>query len=278
MLIVSRRYLRAAVTKAQAQVALSVGDLRGVKYEGGQLVFDRQHHDPVAAKTLVSMATGAALSIQFAGTGQPVRVTSDDLDRINQHSRLDLAEADVAVFEDYAAHSLRATKPVRFTQRALEALAAEYIKGRTVLMHHDQRHPIGATYHADVVQATHNDVEASWLRIKWYGVLKDASQKRSQDLMDCRTGVMRYTSIRFDGGNWQYHEDEVSGAYVYWYEIDIDETGVTPLTAIEVSRVGLGAMQGASDALAQSDTRDDDPSDSLSPADSAPRRKPFIIA
>ena len=216
---------------------------------------------------LVSPA-GVQLSMQAGG--DRVEATADDLRLINEHhSAQELTADDVVVFQDYACSTARIPfPPIRFTRAYLDRMAELAAQGRSVLFEHDEQQPIGTTFAADVVSATVRGVTADWLRIRWYAVLSDqTSAERRQRVQDCRTGILRYTSIRAMGGTWDFQETEVpDGAggttWDYHYLVDTSESA----NLGEVSRTFLGASTGAGDHKFSAKAGEISPDSSIQPA------------
>lgn len=187
------------------------------------------------------------VSLAMQAQGEVIEASDDDLALINErHSAQELAAGDVVVFQDYALHNQRLVyRSLQFTTGALEHLAGRAQAGRTVLFDHRHTAPIGAVFAADIVQATVRDIEARWLRLRWYAVLTDQTDDaRRQLVQDCRTGVLRFGSVGMRGGDWQFQEIETDDGFDFWYTIDADDT----LEMLEYSRVYMGAAQGAGDA------------------------------
>lgn len=192
-----------------------------------------------------SRVLASELTLRMQTAGQAIAVSADDLRVINgTHSGAELAEAEVAVFQDYAANDVRVDMPpIRFTRAALRKFADHAIQGRSVKLDHG-RTLVGATFAADVEETTVREVAAHWLRLRWYAVLNDqTSPERRQDVQDCRTGVRRFGSIGMFGGDWQFQEIEGPDGFEYFYDIDDDDS----LWLREYSRVDLGAVAGAGD-------------------------------
>lgn len=187
---------------------------------------------------------GVALAMQAPGA--TVAVQDDDVRAINErHSAEALEAGDLVVFQDYALSSRRVSdRPLQFTTAALEKLAALAAAGRTVCFNHDKDEVIGATFAGDVAEATVRGVEASWLRLRWYGVLTDqTSEGRRQRLLDCRTGTLRFGSVCVVGGEWDFVEVEGPDGPEFFYLIDDDDS----LNLYEYSRCYIGASTGAGD-------------------------------
>jgi hypothetical protein len=238
----SRRFFREPVA---AHLVASVREMPGVKYEAGQLLFDRSLHTEESVRLLMSHLKGEQLRVQFQGVGKRVQVTEADVALINErHSQVELTIEDLVVFEDYAANDVRTRRPLRFTQAYLKAIVPSYEQGRTFLLHHRETFPVGATFAAKVTKATVRGIDANWLVIRSYAVIKGASPERLQHIQDMQTGVLRYASIEARGGNWQFMEVELpDGTHDYFYEIDASADA----EGGELSRVYLGAMYGAGD-------------------------------
>ena len=191
--------------------------------------------------------SGVHVDLAMQDAGEAIEATTDDLRTINaRHAGQELAAEDVVVFQDYALSSARMNdRPIQFTRAALERLADEFSAGRSVCLGHNHDHVIGATFAADVVDETVRGVEASWLRIRWYGVLTDqTSEARRQTLQDCRTGVLRFGSVGVWGGAWEFVELEGPDGPEFFYLIDASDD----LMGREYSRVYFGASTGAGDS------------------------------
>ena len=190
-------------------------------------------------------ASGLQLAMQAPGT--VIELADDDLSVINdRHSAQALTAEDVVVFQDYALPNVRANdRPIQFTTAALSKLASHAEAGRTVLKGHVWDSVIGATFAGDVVEETVREIQASWLRLRWYGVTTDqTSPERRQHLQDCRTGTLRFGSVGVVGGDWEFVEVEGPDGWDYFYVIDDSDD----LTLREYSRVYYGAMTGAGDS------------------------------
>ena len=191
---------------------------------------------------LRALSPGGTNYVDFEGQGEQLSASSSDLRIINQrHSSEELQAEDVEIFERYVANDQLMRRPLRFTKAALERFAESFREGRTVLLDHDERRPIGHTFAADVVKARVRGISANWLRVKFYAVTKGASEQRLQDIQDVKTGVRKYDSIEARGGKWTYMEEKISGETVGFYEVD----DAPDLEAGELSIVYLGAVKGA---------------------------------
>lgn len=208
--------------------------------------------------------TGLQLAMQTSA--KVIEATDEDLRVINErHSAQELTKDDVVVFQDYACSTARVVRPpIKFTRAYLDRMAEKATEGRTVLHDHREDRHIGTTFQADVVTSTVRGVEAEWLRTRWYAVLNDqTSDERRQLIQDCRTGVLRYTSIRALGGSWTFTELEGPDGPEYFYEID----DAADADLGEVSRVYKGAVSGAGDhKFSAKETTPLNPSDSPKPS------------
>lgn len=216
---------------------------------GGRLDIDGRYR-PDEAALLRLRANGEPLRVPFLAAGEPIEATDSDLRIINdRHSSVELSRDDVVVFRDFAVNDRLAKKPVKFTHAALERFGNLFTEGRTVLLHHDDAHPVGTTFGAELVEREVRGVEATWLAVKWYGVTADASPERLQDLRDAQTGVLRHSSIRPLNGEWTFKEMEAPDgeSTISFFLID-DNPDAPPserLDVVELSRVHLGAVDGA---------------------------------
>lgn len=226
---------------------------------GGNVEIDARRYTPEQARLLELRASGKPVRLRFQPAGQAASPSSEDLQLINErHSSVELTEDDIIVFQDYAVSDRVANKPIRFTEAALERLAESYTSGRTVLFHHNDEYPVGTTFAAEVAEETVRGVEAKWLKTRWYAVTKNASEQRLQDIQDAQTGVMRYASVGIFGGQWEHVEtDAEDGEHSVRYFLIDDNPGAPRterLDGREMSRVYLGAMEGAGDSSFSSTT------------------------
>lgn len=175
------------------------------------------------------------------------------LEAINQnHSDITLQPEDVEIFRDYAVHDLGPQSgmrlPIRFTLAALQKLGEDFRLGRTMNVHHNGERQVGATFGMSIERETEvRGVTANWLAVDWYAPTVEASEQRMQDITDMQTGVLRYTSIEFAGGERSEERMETGEGQSYFFEIDTkDEGGFRDeLEAEGIARVALGAVRGA---------------------------------
>jgi hypothetical protein len=68
-----------------------------------------------------------------------------------------------------------------------------------------------------------------------------------QDITDAQTGVLRYTSIEFAGGDWTEESMETPDGKDFYFLIDTSdgESFRDQLEAEGIARVALGAVRGA---------------------------------
>jgi hypothetical protein len=207
---------------------------------------------PSELQTLRSRAQqGERLSANYeTRRTESLDATDSRLETINErHSDIELQPDDVELFRDYAVHDLGPTegmrRPLRFTLGALQKLATDFGRGRTMNVHHNGERQVGTTFGAEVLRSQEvRGVEASWLAVDWYAPTLDASEQRMQDIRDMQTGVLRYTSIEFSGGNWE--ERQLNSDSEFYFEIDTTGGAFREeLEAEGIARVGLGAVRGA---------------------------------
>lgn len=226
-----------------------------------------------------SHVSSSGLQLAMQAPGAVIELADDDLTVINErHSSQELTAEDLVVFQDYALSNVRANdRPIQFTTAAIEKLAAHATAGRSVLKGHNRDAVIGATFAGDTVEATVRDVEATWLRLRWYGVTTDqTSPERRQRLQDCRTGTLRFGSVGVVGGDWEFVEIEGPDGWDYFYMIDDSDD----LTLREYSRCFMGAATGAGDAkfAAGADSGSSDDTATPPPSSSpAPATKPQVL-
>lgn len=232
-----------------AEAALRALAGAGVQLSAGADVLARQLPASGAAgsgRFAGSRVAPSGLQLALQAPGSVIATADDDVRAINdRHSAQELASSDVVVFQDYALSSARISdRPLQFTTAALRKLAALAEAGRTVCFNHDVNEVIGSTFAGDVAEATVRDVEATWLRLRWYGVLTDQTgPERRQRLQDCRTGALRYGSVHVVGGAWDFVEVEGPEGPEYFYLID----DADDLNLYEYSRCFIGASRGAGD-------------------------------
>ena len=194
-----------------------------------------------------SHVASSGLQLAIQAPGEVVTLSDDDLSVINdRHSAEELTAEDVVVFQDFALSNARVSdRPIQFTTAALEKLATLAEAGRSVCFNHLYGEIIGATFAGDVAEATVRDVEATWMRLRWYGVDNDrTSPERRQRLQDCRTGALRFGSVGVQGGAWEFVEVETADGWDHFFLID----DADDLQLREYSRVFFPASQGAGDA------------------------------
>lgn len=243
----SRRYLKAPLPE---RLAAGARGIPGVEYRDGQVFFDRSIHSEETAEVYVRHLRREHLAAAFQGAGKRTKVTAEDVRLINErHSEEELTAEDIAVFERYSANDVPMRRPLKFTRRALDKLAADYEEGRTVLLDHHDHRPVGRTFAADVVEETVRGVRGHWLRVRFYAVTKGASEERLQAITDIRTGIRTYDSIGFVGGTWDFRELDAGGRTVSFFEIDDDPEAETRIEGWELSMVHIGAAYGAGSGI-----------------------------
>ena len=238
-----------------AEAALSALAGAGVQLAAGASALA---HELAAGPVSGSRVASSGLQLAMQATGEVVAVSDDDIRAINdRHSSEALSADDVVVLQDFALSNARISdRPIQFTTAALHKLAACAAGGRTVCFNHDWSDVIGATFAADVTDATVREVEATWLRLRWYGVVNaDTSPERRQRLQDCRTGTLRFGSVGVWGGNWEFVEVEGPDGFDYFYLVD----DADDLELREYSRVYFGASAGAGDAKFRASGRPSSP-------------------
>jgi len=236
------------------EVTLHSGGPTIITRQGSSAQANNQPSDlPKELQSLRSRAqSGGQLSVTYKTRRTTTLDTTDDrLAVINEHhSNIELQPGDVELFRDYAVHNLGPgegmRKPLQFTEAALRKLGSDFQEGRTMNVHHNGERQVGTTFGATVERNTEmRGVEATWLAVDWYAPTLDASDKRLQDIRDMQTGVLRYTSIEFAGGEW--NEQSLSASERPFFEIDVTDDGHfhDRLEAEGIARVGLGAVRGA---------------------------------
>lgn len=257
--------LRLAATSS-ALLALAASRLTGVTTDEDGATFDDRYSPDLAKLALdVASAThgGGALQLgaRFESVGQVVKPTALDLELINRHSHVTLDASNVVVVVDYAANDALMRRPLRFTKRALQKMAADFNEGRAYMLDHNtgdsffgsSSDPIGFTFTADVVEETVRGLKANWLRVRSYMPTVDASPERLQKIADVRTGVRRFCSVTVAHGEARYVEppkDAATGDDFAFFELD-DNPDAPPfrrLEGYELSRVYLGAVRAAGDS------------------------------
>ena len=112
--------------------------------------------------------------------------------------------------------------------RAWEALREDEIACRALGMNPTviklSAFTIGATFAAEIREDTVRGQKANWLVVRHYVVTKGASPERLQHVSDMRFGVLRYTSISFSGGAWEYVEGP-GGDYFFRVDDSDEATG-----------------------------------------------------
>lgn len=216
-----------------------------------------EREPPEELQSLRSRAQeGERLSMQFQSRRtESLQATTDRLETINtQHSDRELAEDDVVIFRDFAVHNLGPQtgmrRPLKFTMGALEKFADDFRQGRTMNVHHNGERQVGTTFGAQIERnATVRGIEANWLTIDWYAPTVNASEQRLQDITDMETGVLRYTSIEFAGGDWEEETMEAPSGDDWFFLVDDNAgAGRERLEAEGIARVALGAVRGAGTA------------------------------
>ena len=206
-------------------------------------------------------------NIPYIGRSTRLSAGPDVMDRINRNSDVDLSADDVAVFEDFAANDQRMDRNLRLTRGALDRFAKHGREGRSVLLNHDDEKPIGHTVAGRTEDAKVRGQSGRWLVLQWYAVKKGASEQRRQRIRDVETGVIRYSSIGAEGGDWTTTTKELeSGESVSFAEIRPEQSPTDQsLQLRELSRVHLGAVHGAGTATGtQSSLSADEPALELS--------------
>lgn len=201
-------------------------------------------------------ADGDVLSARYR-TRETVTLEPTDsrLEQINDaHSDITLQTDDVEIFRDFAVHDRGPAegmrRPLQFTQAALQKLGSDFQRGRTMNVHHNGERQVGTTFGAELLENKEvRGVTATWLAVDWYAPTLHASEQRMQDITDMQTGVLRYTSIEFAGGDWQEQQMEMpDGNSEFFFLVDAaDENGAFrgQLEAEGIARVALGAVRGA---------------------------------
>jgi len=182
------------------------------------------------------------------GRVEQLQASAEDVQQINERHGLDLSSGEVELFRDFAASTgpMRG-KRLRFTTAALERFVNVFQTGRPYVLHHNPDRFVGSTLRAQIVEDTEvRGFSGDWLAVDWFAVLRDATDRRRQDLMDVRTGL-QYTSIRFTGGDWEMISEEVGEDETRFMLVDDNPDGDSfeRLDAKHVSRVELGAVKGA---------------------------------
>ena len=182
------------------------------------------------------------------GRVEQLQASAEDVQQINERHGLDLGSGEVELFRDFAASTgpMRG-KRLRFTTAALERFVNVFQTGRPYVLHHNPDRFVGSTLRAQIVEDTEvRGFSGDWLAVDWFAVLRDATDRRRQDLMDVRTGL-QYTSIRFTGGDWEMISEEVGEDETRFMLVDDNPDGDSfeRLDAKHVSRVELGAVKGA---------------------------------
>ena len=197
---------------------------------------------------------GSVLTARFEHRQTRALDASDSrLETINaQHSDMTLQPEDVEIFRDYAVHTLGPQqgmrRPLSFTLAALQKLGDDFKQGRMMNVHHNGQRQVGTTFGATLERDTEvRGVTADWLAVDWYAPTVNASEQRMQDITDMQTGVLRYTSIEFGGGDWTEKTMETPDGKDFYFEIDTNDGGSfrDQLEAEGMARVALGAVRGA---------------------------------
>lgn len=206
---------------------------------------------PTELRTLRSRAqSGERVSAQFQSRQTTnLDTTESRLETINRlHSDRELGADDVEIFRDYAVHDLGPQegmrRPLQFTTGALQKLASDFQQGRTMNVHHNGERQVGATFGATIERNMEvRGVEANWLAVDFYTPTLNASEQRMQDITDLQTGVLRYTSIEFAGGNWE--ERQLNDQFFFEVDANGEDAFAERLEAEGIARVSLGAVRGA---------------------------------
>lgn len=247
--------IEAGEQSTEKEIHLSVGGPNVIIERDSSPDNTTDQHVPQELQTLRSRAqSGERVPAHFE-TRRTASLDATDgrLETINtQHSDIELQPEDVEVFRDFAVHDLGPRdgmrRPLQFTTGALQKLAQDFQAGRTMNVHHNGERQVGTTFGAEVLRREEvRGVEANWLAVDWYAPTVDASEQRLQDIADMQTGVLRYTSIEFAGGDWQESELEMDGETQFFFRIDTNGTSTfrDRLEAEGIARVGLGAVRGA---------------------------------
>ena len=230
-----------------------VPELEGLKYHSnGEFQFDGRLYTRQMAETVVLHSVGAKVddSLPYKLAGGTVQAGEADLGVINESHALRTLEAgDVRLYDRYVINDAPTRGGLIFTQRALKKFAADFKQGRTVLMYHDTRQPVGRTFKASVSKATIREVQGNWVKLRLYIPVKDEEGERIQEtrfpvsMLD--SGVLAFDSIGFGGGLIQGIRVGEGKNERFYLQVDDDPSAQFRLEAGEVSFVFMGQVRGA---------------------------------
>lgn len=197
---------------------------------------------PIAAGVTPEDFAGDSVET-FAATSRAA--TDSDLELIRKQATGEVDPSEVLIFERWVANdAVSRSGSIRLTARLLGFLAADFNRGRSVLLDHNYSRIVGRTLRAETVEAKREGVSATWIRVTGYMPVRPDLAGVAQDL---RLGVLAYDSVGFMGGNLQVVDMEVPGlkGTRKVLEIDWDAKSESPLVTLETSFVYLGALRGA---------------------------------
>ena len=230
-----------------------VPELEGMVYhENGEFQFDNRLYTVGMGQNVVLHAMGALVddSLPFKLKGGMVEGSADEMALINdQHSLRKLEAGDVRIFERFVINDQPTRGSMIFTKAALKKFAKDFDQGRTVLMFHDTRKPVGRTFKASTVKATIREVEGMWVKLRLFIPVKDEDGQRIEEtrfpVSMLGSGVLAFDSIGFGGGR-------IEGIHIgegknerFFLQVDDNPNDQFRLEAGETSFVFMGQVRGA---------------------------------
>jgi len=227
-----------------------LAEILAFNFAGGVLVASPEGADPAA--------TDATTTLAQAPDGEPVvtleEPTASDLDTIRKRHALDrnVKAEELFIFERWVCNDAPARSGfLQLDTSAITKAAADFERGRSVLLFHDTTRIVGRTFAGAVEKKTREGLSANWVRVRGYGHRRASMQDTIDDL---RLGVLAYDSIGFSGGDVSYVEDTITtpgaktAAKRSFLRVAHDAKSPTPFVAVETSFVYLGMLHGAGNA------------------------------